>query len=81
MEVTPKKKQKRVFLITLHKSQDILLNLLENASFISEVRIGSPNILDEITESFLSSYDCIIYDLQDSGFYHNVITDKKKLKF
>ena len=35
MEVTPKKKQKRVFLITLHKSQDILLNLLENASFIS----------------------------------------------
>ena len=50
-------------------------------SFISEVRIGSPNILDEITESFLSSYDCIIYDLQDGGFYNKVITDKKKLKF
>ena len=79
MEVTPKKKQKRVYLITLHKSQDILLNLLENASFISEVRIGSPNILDEITESFLSSYDCIIYDLQDHGFLNNVITDKKKI--
>ena len=78
MEVKSKKKQKKVYLITLHQTQDILLNLLENAPFISEVRIGSPNILDEITESFLSSYDCIIYDLQDSGFYNNVITDKKK---
>ena len=80
MEVKQKKKQKRVYLITLHQSQDILLNLLENASFISEVRIGTPNILDEITESFLSSYDCIIYDLQDNGFYNNVVTDKKKIQ-
>ena len=68
--------KKKVLLITNHKSGDILLNLLKNCSFISEVRIGSPNVLKEMTESFLLLFDCVIYDLYDGGFYIN--HDNKK---
>ena len=60
--------KKKVLLITNHKSGDILLNLLQNCPFIFEVRIGSPNILKEMTESFLILFDCVIYDLCDGGF-------------
>jgi len=60
--------KKRVYLITNHQSGDILLNILQNLPFISEVKIGSPNVIAEMTESFLSNYDCIIYDLCDGGF-------------
>ena len=41
----PKNNKKKIYLITDRKSNDILLNLLKEASFVSEVRIGSPNIL------------------------------------
>ena len=68
METNSGKTKKKVFLITNRKSNDILLNLLKGAPFISEVRIGSPNVIKQFNELFLSSYDCIIYDIIDSGF-------------
>ena len=34
---------------------------------ISEVTVGTTNILSKLTFDFLSKYDCIIYDLLDSG--------------
>jgi len=69
MEITNSgKTKKKVFLITNRKSNDILLNLLKGAPFISEVRIGSPNVIKQFNELFLTSYDCIIYDIIDSGF-------------
>ena len=68
--------KKKVLLITNHKSGDILLNLLKNSYFISEVRIGSPNVLKEMTESFLLLFDCVIYDLCNGGFGIN--HDNKK---
>ena len=62
------KTKKKLFLITNRKSNDILLNLLKAGPFISEVRIGSPNVIKHFNELFLTSYDCIIYDIIDSGF-------------
>ena len=59
----PENNKKKIYLITDRKSNDILLNLLKEASFVSEVRIGTPNIIPELTESFLSLFDCFIYDL------------------
>ena len=72
----PKNNKKKIYLITDRKSNDILLNLLKEASFVSEVRIGSPNIIPELTESFLSLFDCFIYDLKDAGF--GIDTNKEK---
>ena len=66
---------KKIYLITNRTSGDILLNLLKSTPFIKEVRIGSPNIIPEMTESFLSLFDCIIYDLIDDGF---IDTEKSK---
>ena len=63
--ILPKKK---VYLIS-NRQSDVLLNLLKQTPFISEVRIGSPNIIPELTESFLSLFDCFIYDLCDRGFF------------
>ena len=68
--------KKKILLITNHKSGVIWLNLLRNTSFISEIRIGSPNVLKEINESFLLLFDCAIYDLCDGGFCAN--HDNKK---
>ena len=70
--ILPKKK---VYLIS-NRQSDVLLNLLKQTPFISEVRIGSPNIIPELTESFLSLFDCFIYDLYDGGFLIN--TEKEK---
>ena len=70
--ILPKKK---VYLIS-NRHSDVLLNLLKQTPFISEVRIGSPNIIPELTESFLSLFDCFIYDLYDGGFLIN--TEKEK---
>ena len=70
--IIPKKK---VYLIS-NRQSDVLLNLLKQTPFISEVRIGSPNIIPELTESFLSLFDCFIYDLCDRGFLIN--TEKEK---
>ena len=67
--------KKKVYLISNRKS-DLLFNLLKQTPFISEVRIGSPNIIPELTESFLSLFDCFIYDLCDWGFMIN--TEKEK---
>ena len=68
MDANSGKIKKKVFLITNRKSNDILLNLLKGAPFISEVRIGSPNVIKQFNELFLSFYDCIIYDIIDCGF-------------
>ena len=67
--------KKKVYLITNRRS-DVLLNLLKETPFISEVRIGSPNIIPELTESFLSLFDCFIYDFYNGGFEIN--TEKEK---
>ena len=66
--IIPENIKKKVFLITNHGSGDLLEKLLKQIPFISEVRTGSPEIISEMTESFLSLFDCIIYDLQDTGF-------------
>ena len=58
-----------------YKKTDILLELLKNTSFISEVKIGSPDIIPLITTEFLKEYDCIIYDFYDTSYLIN--TDKK----
>ena len=55
-------------MITKHNSGDLLEKLLKKMPFVLEVRTGSPDILSELTESFLSLFDCIIYDLYDGGF-------------
>jgi len=66
--IVPENIKKKVFLITNHGSGDLLEKLLKQIPFISEVRIGSPEIISEMTESFLSLFDCIIYDLYDTGY-------------
>ena len=63
--------KKKVYLITNNKSGNILENELKNMDFISEVRKGSPNIINQMNESFLSLFDCFIYDLCDCGFCTN----------
>ncbi len=55
--------KKEIFLITKRQSGNISLNLLKNTSFISKVRIDSPNIIKQMNENFLSSYECEAYDL------------------
>ena len=67
--IIPENINKKVFLITNHGAGDLLEKLLKNIPFVSEVRTGSPEIISEMTESFLSLFDCIIYDLQDTGFF------------
>ena len=66
--IIPENIKKKIFLITNHGSGDLLEKLLKKIPFVSEVRIGSPDMIPEMTESFLSLFDCIIYDLFDSGF-------------
>lgn len=66
--------KKKVYLIKFQKT-DILLELLKNCPFISEVKIGSPESISSLTTEFLKNYDCIIYDLHDGSYYIN--TDKK----
>jgi len=67
--IVPENIKKKVFLITKHNSGDLLEKLLKKIPFISDVRTGSPEIISEMTESFLSLFDCIIYDLYDTGFF------------
>ena len=67
--IIPENIKKKVFVITKHNSGDLLEKLLKKIPFISEVRTGSPEIISEMTESFLSLFDCIIYDLYDTGFF------------
>jgi hypothetical protein len=66
--IIPENIKKKVFLITNHGSGDLLEKLLKKIPFVSEVRTGSPEIISEMTESFLSLFDCIIYDLYDTGY-------------
>ena len=66
--IIPENIKKRVFLITNHVSGDLLEQLLKKIPFISELRIGPPETLSEMGDSFLSLFDCIIYDLYDGGF-------------
>ena len=60
--------KKKVYLITNNSSGNILENELKNMDFISEVRKGSPNTINQMNENFLSLFDCFIYDLCDCGF-------------
>ena len=64
--------KKKVYLITNNISGNILLeNELRNMDFISQVRKGSPNVINQMNESFLSLFDCFIYDFSDYGFCVN----------
>ena len=67
--------KKKVYLIKYNKETDMLYNLLKNASFISKIKIGSPDIIPLMTTDFLKEYDCIIYDFYDTSYLIN--TDKK----
>lgn len=60
--------KKKVYIITNHNSGDILEKELKKLEFISEIKKGSPNIINQMNESFLSLFDCFIYDLCDCGF-------------
>ena len=55
-------------MITNHKAGDILEQELKKMKSISKVKIGSPDDINKMTERFLSSFNCIIYDLCDYGF-------------
>ena len=66
--IIPENIKKRVFLITNHESGDLLEKLLKKIPFVSELRIGPPETISEMGDSFLSLFDCIIYDLYDKGF-------------
>ena len=66
--IIPENIKKKIFLITNHGSGDLLEKLLKKIPFVSEVRTGSPDVISEMTESFLSLFDCIIYDLYDTGY-------------
>jgi hypothetical protein len=52
---------------------------LKNSPFISDIRIASPNVNSEMKESFLSYFDCVIYDLQDYG-YNVQLSDNEAVK-
>ncbi len=68
VSTVPYQFQKKILLISNHSAGDILYDLLKKSPFISDVRIGSPNVTSEMKESFLSYFDCVIYDLQDYGY-------------
>jgi len=68
VSAVPYQFQKKILLISNHSAGDILYDLLKKSPFISDVRIGSPNVTSEMKESFLSYFDCVIYDLQDYGY-------------
>lgn len=61
--------KKRVLLISRRNALDILLNLLKNSSFI-DVKIASSFIIEEMSESMLIPYDCVIYDFEDEGYWN-----------
>ena len=59
--------KKNAFLIYYNSSGDVLLNLLKNVSFISQIKLGNNFDLLKMTEEFMKQYNCIIYDLQDAS--------------
>ena len=42
--------------------------IIKKIPFASEVRTSSPLVISEMTESFLSLFDYIIYNLYDTGY-------------
>ena len=60
--------KKKVLLISNRNMGEILLNLLKKTSFI-DVRIVSTYFIYEMSESILIQYDCVIYDLEDGGYW------------
>jgi len=66
-----KTKKKIYFISFLKNEEDILINILKNISFISEVTIGTPDIIPKMTSNFMKAYDCIIYGFSDSIYSNN----------
>ena len=72
-----KSKKKILFLIREKTSDSILLQILNNFTFISEITIKNyKDILDK-PESFFSPFDCVIYDITDQGTYSTLNNDKE----
>ena len=71
------KKRENVFLklkkkfILFREREDILINLLKNCSFVSQIDVGTPDIILKITENFIKSYDCFIYDFKENTYSNN----------
>ena len=72
-----KSKKKILFLIRDKSSDSILLKLLNNLTFISEITIKNYKDILEKTESFFSPFDCVIYDITDEGTYSTLKNDKE----
>ena len=68
--------KKKILLIS-YKKGDLLINLLNNCSFISKVDLYYKDLNLEITKEFLKSYDSIIYDLKDGANFTNIKTEKE----
>ena len=68
---------KKNILLISYKKGDLLLNLLNNCSFISKVDLYYKDLNLEITKEFLKSYDSIIYDLKDGANFTNLNTEKE----
>ena len=79
ISTVPYQFQKKILLISNHSAGDILYDLLKKSPFISDIRIASPNVTSEMKESFLSYFDCVIYDLQDFG-YNVKLSDNDAVK-
>jgi len=58
-------KIKKKILFLIKTSDSILLKLLNNFTFISEITIRNYHDNVEKTESFFSLFDCVIYDIID----------------
>lgn len=72
-----KSKKKILFLIRDISSYSILLKLLNNFTFISEITIKNYKDILEKIESFFSPFDCVIYDITDGGTYSTLKNDKE----
>ena len=72
-------KKKIYFIPFLKNEEDILINILKNISFISEVTIGTPDIIPKMTSNFMKAYDCIIYGFSDSIYSNNEKENEIKL--
>ena len=71
-------KKKVLFLIQdLSKTSNIILDLLNNFTFISEITIKSYKDAPKMNSTFLSSFDCVVYDIFDAGNKYPINNDEE----
>ena len=69
--------KKKIYIIS-YEQGDLLLNLLKNSPFISQVDVGKKEIISKFTKNDFKSYDCKIYDLYDGAAYVNIEKETEK---